>query len=234
MSHSISFSFSPSKSIKKIKHHHLLCFYFSDNEKSKQTSWSILSYKLICTITRLEHTDTLSYPITCVLPLLPQLTSTVGVSGGLSNFLSFTFLSFLPGRPSSPLINSLKKTDIIIPLSRVLNKKQLYSTPKWLTCDSNSSAWTSHSPVFPHLHSPRMPGHKASPATWSSSGHGPSCPHCNVKERNPQSQKATLLSSYISLPLKNCQQHMFQTDLEVGQICIQSLYYTGLWTKNYL
>lgn len=149
--------------------------------------------------------DTLSYPITCVLPLLPQLTSTVGVSGGLSNFLSFTFLSFLPGRPSSPLINSLKKTDIT-PLSRVLNKKQLYSTPKWLTCDSNSSAWTSHSPVSPHPHSPRMPGHKASPATWSSSGHGPSCPHCKVKERNHQSQKATsspLTSAFLSKTANN-------------------------------
>lgn len=46
------------------------------------------------------------------LPLPPTLTSTVGVSGGLSSFRSFTFLSFLPGRPSSPLINSLgRKTN---------------------------------------------------------------------------------------------------------------------------
>lgn len=35
------------------------------------------------------------------------LTSTTGLAGGLSVFLTFTFFIFLPGLPSSPSISSL-------------------------------------------------------------------------------------------------------------------------------
>lgn len=50
-----------------------------------------------------------------------QLTSTVGVSGGRSSFLSLTFFTFLPGRPSSPHISSLQ------------NQKSLYNKMQHIT-----------------------------------------------------------------------------------------------------
>ena len=78
---------------------------FSDLERRL---WSISARAIYSRDWELRH-DTAAYCPHNKHSLLPppKLTSTVGVSGGLSSFRSFTFLSFLPGRPSSPLINSL-------------------------------------------------------------------------------------------------------------------------------